>query len=704
MNKLIISIVTSTSILALSAGSLCASTKSWLDNDNNVTAPAAPEVNAPRVKAESRTLDDSLKLACEQDRDTFMNFNDLDMKVVRELRLEFDGTFPRTNAHIATVHFQTLVPLLLQFQSFINTYKEQTPTASQQTLDVIEDINDDIAHLLKPKRTTQKPMVLLPFFFDLHNRFIASLSNPSEDEKSVFLHAVHPEYLLGMFENNAWQTPMKAFVEIEEFDNKGKEVEIHIDAPNISKEIFDLVENMLRFQLGPKIHYPMYGQDKLGIPFLTLKAIQRIYPFAFQPEKTVGAHGVDDASPAGLSAHDFVHAELDPRVKMLKKHILEIVNKKYLDAVAGDLEFDAETIARTYAPVAIERFQKIEQIFEQFFGHLVKEVLPNHGLVEFKKVMAGFFWVMREQVGFNPDLFGPMSFQAVIDSYVDKSLSKLNDQDESWEVTYNPLITCPVDGKSPYTLDGIIDTIKAKFKLEEDHGRIINADVAYAPAGECVKARFIDVHFKFASGYEKTISFTTMYHRMKNIEDARGLLNWAGLEMAEAPKLEGLSREDALAQATAYIDGVRGKLEEMINLFRESFKRYVAPEIDAEYQASTAQAEAQVNEQLPIPNNDDVIKAQLESQQEQGRLLQELHAANLAAQLDALEKSQLELLKFNAEIDAAKAAESARLAAMDKEYQETKYGIQTELANEQATRNANLAALKALLVEKFEKL
>ncbi len=693
MNMKLLKIATSASMIAMSVSVAYASTNP--DYLNEAVAPQKFVRNDATL-----TLCDLLQSCEKTDKETFSHFSQLDMKVVDGFIREYFAIKNKSEANLMTTHFDSLMPLLRQFQAYMNTLT---------TSDTIEDLNADIEYLTRPRRTTGKPVLTIPVFLDFYARLIASVSKPTEEEKTVFTHATNPEYLLGLFENDAWKTPVKAFIETEEFDNKGQENEVLFYTQYISDNIIDLVEQLVRERVHPNIHYPMLGEDKLGVPFLTYMAIKRIYPFAFSTTSEVGAHGVDNLSPAAMSAHDFVHAELDQRVKFLKKHIIEKVDKLYYDAHMSESEIDAETIARSYTNVAIDRFLKIEETFEWFYGKLVSDVLPKHGLEAFKKVMGGFFWVMREATGFDESLFGKGSFIEVIDTFVDNALEKLNDEESSWEVPFNPFNTSTTDGISPFSNEEIIEQVKQTGDIEATYGKIKSAEVVYMPplenADAAPKYRFIDVKFKFMNGHEETVSTTTMYHRLKNIEDARGLLAWSGLNV------------DPVEDATAYIDTVRNGIVDRINHFRDVFKEFVSTSEDQKYTEWVNAQEQDLQAKLPFPDH---AAAMEQMQQEHDRVQAELEQTaqeandrfnDLAARYEEQQaliqaEIQAEEARIQAHNYAAKIRYESEVQDIKKlheaEMREIELQIQlrqAEIAEHEAQHQASMASASALMEE-----
>jgi len=535
---------------------------------------------------------------------TFKNFDQFNRNLVRSFTNEYFSFLDKSDTNIQTTHFDSLVPLIKKFKSYV----ELLPNLSSAFSDAREDILGDIEFTLRTRRLTGKPLVTIPFYLDAHARLIASLSTPGEGEKSIFWHAVNPEYLLGLYKNEAWRTLLKPFFEIRDFDNKGQEVEVRIQSRYISRQVIDYIDEVMKDQIYPNIHYPMYGEEKLGIPFLTYLALKRIYPFAYSHSPKGGAHGLKKISPAGMSAHDFVHSELDARTSYLKKNIVEFVDRIYIDSLVSGSPVSAQELASLYAPMAIQRLLRIEGTLEWFFEKLMSEVLPQRGLSEFKRIMGGFFWVMRESIGFNSELYQKHGLTDVLDSFIETALAKLNDPEHSWEISSNPLNTNPFDGTSAYSDMEIIEGIKKEHHLDKRYGEIKSAKVSYSPSVEFAplapQYRFVDVVFEFMNGHEMTFSFPTMYHRLTNIEDARNLLLWAGTSIPKIKGIEGLSNEEANLRVAEYVDRIRHSLVDHIKYFKSVFDFFLleerggSPSLDQEYVRWTLNQEKKLRKSL----------------------------------------------------------------------------------------------------------
>ena len=139
-----------------------------------------------------------------------------------------------------------------EFKQYLNKLsKESLPL---QTRNVIEDIIGDIEYMSKPRKTTGKPSIAFSFFLDAIGRLVASVKEPSEEEKSLFWHASNPEYLLGLYKNDAWKYPLKALIEVNDFNNKGREKIVPIRLKHVHYNIIDIVDKLIKDKIYPNIH------------------------------------------------------------------------------------------------------------------------------------------------------------------------------------------------------------------------------------------------------------------------------------------------------------------------------------------------------------------------------------------------------------------------------------------------------------------
>lgn len=581
---------------------------------------------------------------------TFKNFNHTNFQDIECLKKEYFSLNKKSQANLLTTHFDSLNPFIKRFKEFLSSVSSQSPAV----LNVIEDIQSDINYFSRLNKTTGKSFITFPFILDAHGRLIASFGNPGAHEKAVFWHATNPEYLFGLYENDAWKFPLKSFVEIGDFDNQGKEKTVPIYNQTLSKKILDIIDEKIKDKIHFNIHYPMYHQDKLGIPFLTYTALKRIYPFAYSLSPKGGAHGIEEISAAGMAAHDFVHAELDQRVEYLRKHIVETVDNRFKKSIFSSTGIvDAKKITEAYAPIAIERFLKIESIFQWFFEKTVTELLPQRGLEAFKKVMGGFFWVMRESIGFDHKMLEENGFIDVIDRYVDHSLRILNNGEDSWEVSSNPLKTNPFNGMSLYTDHEIIQKINQEKGVDNRYGSIKNATVTYDPPVEdfplAPKYRFIDVTYEFMNGHEETYSFTTLYHRLTNIEDARNLLGWSGTKIAKIQDISRLSEEESTKITTDYIDTIRTALIEHINLFRDVFKSFALQERGGNPSQHQSYLRWSLDQERTFE------KALKQEPSQQGALKKQIETIDQEIRDLEIKKGELKIMRLDFEVEKQKA-------------------------------------------------
>lgn len=554
------------------------------------------------VKQPSFKLDPvtALCLAQQHYPRTFSDFDRVNWKAIQSYRTQIMALRDRRDSNAFSTHSPSLIPLVEQFEKFIEPFAQSGKlTVQNRTLDLL----DEIAFHMTPKRSTGHGDVNSYWFLDIHARFLTAFGSPSEAEKAVALHAVYPGILLGVFQNKAHHTPYKPMLIIDDFDNMGREDTVSYATQFVTPKVVDFIELELSKYLPPESLYPMYGRGKVGIPFLVLTALDRIFPHAYTTNRE-GYHGlrVEETSRSGITAHDSVHAYIGDRLPRLQQHIA----LKVKDSFKATQKFNydpehpekahfsypvsAKEIATEYTPLAVKKYQQLHGVMRAFHNNfLLGKVLPQRGLKAYKEIMGGFFWFMRETPHFPHYLYKKHSFETMMELMIQGASNRVKDS-ESWESPKDPLATDPLTGLPfstglPEEFDGtsenflLTQLIEGENMLQAFGSNIdlVETKVTYHPKvqeDEKAQIRFIDADIHFMNGHIERRSFTTLFHKWLNIDDSVSILRWSGSNI-QKPNLADFEQEDRRGVAIAFIDKVQKELIDRLRLFQAVFKFYV---------------------------------------------------------------------------------------------------------------------------------
>ena len=325
-------------------------------------------------------------------------------------------------------------------------------------------------------------------------------------------------------------------------DNQGHEEPVVYHPKCLDGKFVKSIERAVYKDLNLPFLYPVFGSGKFGIPFLTAMAIQNIFPHAYTT-KNDSYHGLlaDVTTPSGLLAHDTVHSLLGKKREELCKHIALTVeelmknNREFvaiannpddvassagssdqhqseLDAIANQsyrytYGVNADDVLEAYYPIAIGKYKALHKSLADFHEFLMQNLLDDSDTGNYKEVMAGFFWFMRENPHFPASLYEQNNLADMMKIMVDGSIEKLNGP-ESWQSTYDPLKTSPVTGRPVGAEDSLADYERETLSVAAEQDDFlqyheINLDksrVDYLPHGFDQPIRFIDLHHVVDAG------------------------------------------------------------------------------------------------------------------------------------------------------------------------------------------------------------
>lgn len=543
------------------------------------------------------TKKQALALATQNFPKTFGDFDMVSWSCINDYRKQMMRLKNRSYYNTHSTHSVYLIPEVIKFKNFIMTF---TGSENKDVRDKASLLIDEIEFHIKNSNVTYF------WYLDACARFLASFKPPSDVEKAIVSHAIYPGILFGPFQDDAHKTPLKSILNIELYDNGGLEDKIVLEGERLySKKFTQYVEDKVSEHLPDnKILYPVVGCGHLKIPTLILANIRNVFPTSLT-SAPYPYHGVprQKATPYGQSAHDAIHSAIDGRRTRLMKHICKETERAFASTeIVSPMDYSyealpatryalpAKKIAERYIPMAVKKYLELHQAISDFHEHfLLAKVLPLHGLMAYKKLAAGLHWILHEEPNaFYPEIYKCNSIESMMELIVESARRRLNSSG-SWESPKDPLETDPLTGMpfiggihSSYDDDQqeylitellkneIIVTLVSNINLEE-------SKVTYHPDPRKSKhpeIRFVDVKLEFMNADTKLISFTTLYHKLCNIDDLIALLNWSGLNIVkpDLPKNDAKSRRD---NAIDFITYVQNELKDRLNLFLEAFKFFL---------------------------------------------------------------------------------------------------------------------------------
>ncbi len=502
-------------------------------------------------------------------------------------------------------HNPVIIPLVLKFQSYLETYLKQNSN-HVATKNFIKEIN---CHL-------DMEDVNGAWYFTLLLRHAASISTVDSDEIDVFSHALYPGYLLGLLKDNAWKKPLSAFLRLDDVDHMGRifDDNNHFPLQHASYEVLTTIKGRLESLLPAQIRYPIPGYGKFGICFLIHACLEDVYLLGI-PTSRLTAHGVK-VSPFAFAAHDLVHLELDPRRRALMKNVLS-----KLDKFVGE-GGSASSFIDNYLPVAVKKYMALNNLLLAIYDHGMRNLYKS-GKQEYQKFMVGFFHAIHETPNFPPEIYDCNNLDEVLSIIFDDVGPAIGlaleiepvVELEEWDNSFDPLETSPIQGSSKKSDDEVLqwvfDNLTRKQAVQYYGYTPWDSDVKLDQEPLHSKRvtrskRFIDVNLELKTGEKLTFTFPTLYHKWCNMDDNLGLLNCAGVELKKPNlNLSNNPREDAqkmLEQVNAEVNNLKQFCIKVAKDKTDSFQK----EVDELTQQQPAASENESNKS--INNNNRVIK------------------------------------------------------------------------------------------------
>lgn len=493
--------------------------------------------------------------------------NMIDQKVVNSHRTNFQQFDGKVAEAFFATHSPAILPLFTKLEQFLTQYARSHPD------------HKFTGRLLREMTFQQEDLNMSPLWLlGAHLRFAASISCITDDERNLFSHVHFPNLFFGLLEKEAWKHSFTSYISLDGYENKGFELpDIHWSS-KIKTPMIDLLADRTRKLLPSPLLYPLLGEGKFGLSLMVESNLDDVYPVCF-PTVTNKGHGVD-FSQYGFSIHDMLHKFVDRRHYNVVEHVMRRA-EAYVSSKGSAWKF-----AEIYPTVAAQRYQNVMGALKSIYADMVTKLLPRDGMAAFNRPMVGFFWTLHEAPNFTSNLYNMNDFGKILNTITAPSLHNAvavaTDDLDSWESSYDPLLTSPIDGTTKLTDAEILDHPVIK-SLTIDQAQGCKYGFQYYPspllttiysADDIVSKtvtrtpRFIDVTFTMFDGEKLVYSFPTLYHKWTNLDDNLSLLQYGGKKLTK-PTLptDESQRDTARVIAQDLLERVRLQISDHVKHF-----------------------------------------------------------------------------------------------------------------------------------------
>ncbi|MBM3632329.1 MAG: hypothetical protein FJX03_01285 [Alphaproteobacteria bacterium] len=458
--------------------------------------------------------------------------NKIDQGVIKGHRANLEQYNGKVPEDFYASHDPAIAPLFAKFEAYLKQYAHSNP-------------HHIFTRRLLREMTYQKedqhisPLWLL----GMHLRFAASISTITDDERSLFSHVPFPNLFFGITENDAWKNSLSTYVSLEGYPNKGFELPDMHWSVKLKAPMIDLFADRTKKLLPSPILYPLPGEGKLGVSLMVESNLNDVYPACF-PTTTNKGHGIN-FSQFGFGIHDMLHKYADRRHYNVVEHVLRRAE------VHANNNGNTWKFAEIYPPVAAQRYRVIMSGLKSIYTDMVTKLLPRDGKTAFNRAMVGFFWSLHEAPNFTPHLYNMNDFGKVLKTITASShhntVAVATDNLDSWESSYDPFATSPIDGTTKLTDAEILDhPVIKSLTIDQAQGHkygfqyypsplltTVYSDDSIVSKTVIRNSRFIDVVFNMLDGEELVYSFPTLFHKWTNLDDNLGLLQYGGTNLTK---------------------------------------------------------------------------------------------------------------------------------------------------------------------------
>ena len=466
-------------------------------------------------------------------------------------------------------HDPAIAPLFAKFETFLKQYAHSNP------------LHTFTGRLLREMTYQKEDQHFSPIsLLGMHLRFAASISSITDDERSLFSHVPFNNLFFGLLEQDAWKHSLSSYISMEKYPNKGFELTDMHWSLKLGTPMIDLLADRTQKLLPSPILYPLPGEGKLGVSLMVESNLNDVYPACF-PTTTNKGHGIN-FSQFGFGIHDMLHKYADRRHYNVVEHVLRRAE------VHANNNGNTWKFAEIYPPVAAQRYRVIMSGLKSIYTDMVTKLLPRDGKTAFNRAMVGFFWSLHEAPKFPSRLYDMNDFGKVLGTITASSyhntVAVSTDDLDSWESSYDPFATSPIDGTTKLTDAEILDhPVIKSLTIDQAQGHkygyhyypsplltALYSDDSIVSKTVTRSPRFIDVTFKMFDGEELVYSFPTLYQKWTNADDNLGLLAYGGTNLTK-PTLptDESQRERARIIAQDLLERVRTQISDHIKHFHD---------------------------------------------------------------------------------------------------------------------------------------
>ncbi|MGI4850524.1 MAG: hypothetical protein ACRYGR_01060 [Janthinobacterium lividum] len=415
------------------------------------------------------------------------------------------------------LHNETLKTLTHEWKKYFSNLKDQHADLSNMN-DVIDTLVSEInSHL-------DNQQVSLQWVTSLPARFAAGLSQPSEDEKTVYNSILDTPNYERFFENDVW----KSFSAFNALFNEDIAIDFNKTYTNLPHQYRNLVQENIRLYLSPPVLYPVNDIVYFSPLELMMLYLSDIHPLALTKISAKRkAHGVGDQENTtifGHFFHDKFHAEMDSQQQALAQHILD--QSDY----ASEVGKNVSDFIKSYTPYAVERYQKIKDVFKHILEvKMAEAVQENNSKLPNQNLLALFLGI-HEYAIWNSAMFQTDSAADLVSQFTENTISAL-ESPYAWESPEDVFETDAYTGKSLLSDEEIIKLSGIKNQPLQhqvsEFKQYLDADIDTVKVER--STRFIDVTLLLKTGQTIKKSYATLAHKLKNSDDILNLLRFSGV-------------------------------------------------------------------------------------------------------------------------------------------------------------------------------
>lgn len=482
---------------------------------------------------------------------------------------------------------EELIPLVTGWISFMENY----PIKDDQV-----DFKERIAKVVnEAKEKVEKKDVSIAWYLVNIFRMAASVSNPSDDEKSIFSHVFQPEVYIGLsLEGKNW---LEDLASIEDNANIFTANELSsfykassdLDYRGTKKVIKSTIDQDLPAQLP--LGFPKVGKVSIiEMLFMTLDGLH-IHAFPV-PTQNTKAHGVTEdnkttkgLTPLGFIAHDRLHSEL-------YMHTLKTAYYHHIMREAEQIRLQSGDVQEFLEQATPQVFSKRVTLLT----NLLKEISLKIALENDQKSLAGLFFMLREYPGWSKEALEKEDAVSALSAMKDHTEKSLKGR-SVWESPEDAFQTSPITGQTSLSQDELITAYHAGVNggtikptpympyvqrnpdAPNELLPLTQIDFKRSKVAVTPEGRFIDFNIQLKNLSKLSYSVATLKHKWLNISDSIGLLKYAGVTVDVAKELPE-DPVEARIQVIKDLTTVQEALNGLLTSFLEKATKLVTEQFD----------------------------------------------------------------------------------------------------------------------------